>query len=60
MSFVNNGFMVGLFSLIISPVAFIVFAVIVRVWLEFVIVVFRIADYTKILAENTKRSLAAD
>lgn len=52
MTFFNTGFLAGIFSLIIAPIAFIVFAVIVRVWLEFVVVIYRIADHTKKMADH--------
>lgn len=54
MTFFNSGFLAGIFSLVIASVAFIVFAVIARVWLEFVVVIFRIADHTKKMADQIR------
>lgn len=49
-----GSFWPGLLSLILAPIGFLVAAVIARVWLEFIVVVFRIADYAKTIAETTK------
>jgi hypothetical protein len=45
----------GIWSLIFSPVVFIVVLTLARVWLEFVVVVFRIADHARTIAENTEK-----
>ena len=49
----TNGVSYGIGVLIMAPVLFVVFVVALRVFLEFVIVVFRIADFTRQIAENT-------
>ena len=49
----TNGVSYGIGALIMAPVLFVVFVVALRVFLEFVIVVFRIADFTRQIAENT-------
>lgn len=50
----TNGIMSGIFGIIFAPLFFLVFAVIVRVWLELMIVAFRIADHVKEIADNTR------
>jgi len=42
-------------GLILAPVLFIVYVILARVWLEFLIVVFRIADNTAEIARNGRR-----
>jgi len=49
----TNGVSYGIGALIMAPVLFVVFVVALRVFLEFVIVVFRSADFTSQIAENT-------
>jgi hypothetical protein len=51
----TNGFWAGLFGIIMAPVVFIVWTFFARVWLELIVVVFRIADYTRETAENTRK-----
>ena len=46
---------VGLLLLIISPVIFLFYAIIARIYLEIVIVLFRIAESTSEIARNTSR-----
>lgn len=41
-------------GLILAPIVFIVYVILARVWLEFLIVVFRIADNTAETARNTR------
>jgi Zn-dependent protease with chaperone function len=45
----------GVASIIIAPLAFILWVISLRVWLELVIVIFRIADNTDILAKRTPK-----
>ena len=52
-SFMNNGLWSGLLTLLFSPILFVLLVIVVRVALEFVIVVFRIADYVHTIAENS-------
>ena len=49
----SNGVGAGISALILAPVFFFVYVVFARVIFEFVIVVFRIADYTHQIVENT-------
>jgi hypothetical protein len=51
----TQGFWEGIIGLIFAPVLLLVYVVIVRVWLEFVVVVFRIADHTRETAVNTRK-----
>ena len=50
----------GVIVLILSPVIFLFFAIMARVYLEVLIVVFKIADNTAATAENTRRPGAPD
>ena len=43
-------------GLIVGPIVFFVYVLIARVWLELVVVVFRIAENTTTLVEQTKPS----
>jgi hypothetical protein len=52
-AFFNYNLSVGISVLILAPIVLLVYIVIVRVIFEFVIVVFRIADHTRQIAENT-------
>jgi len=45
----------GIEALIASPFIFLLFTILVRIWIEILAVVFRIAENTKIIAENTKK-----
>ena len=57
LSFIVNGFshgaLVGLVMLVLAPVIFIVYVLLARVWLEVIIIMFRIADNTRQTALNT-------
>jgi len=48
----GGGALTGILLLIISPIVFLVFVILARVWLELVIVIFRIAENTGRLAER--------
>ncbi len=50
-----NGISYGIGALIMAPVLFVVFVVALRVLLEFVIVVFRIADFADQIAKNSAK-----
>jgi len=54
MSFTSS-FWSGIWSVIFAPIVFVVATTLVRVWLEFVVVVFRIADHVGDIAETTKK-----
>ena len=50
----SNGFMWGVGSIIMAPVVFFVIVFAARIVLEMMIVLFRIEEYTKQTADNTK------
>jgi hypothetical protein len=50
----SNGFGWGLGSIIIAPVIFFTIIFIARIFLEILVVLFRIAENTKATAENTQ------
>lgn len=52
--FSNIGISEGVGALILAPVVYFLFIVIIRVFLEFFIVIFRIADYLEELVENAR------
>jgi hypothetical protein len=52
--FANIGISEGVGALILAPVVYFLFIVIIRVFLEFFIVIFRIADYLEELVENAR------
>jgi len=45
----------GVIFLILSPFIFLILTILARVWIEALAVAFRIAENTKIIAENTKK-----
>ena len=47
-----SGALSGIAMLVISPILFLVYVILARVWLELVIVIFRIAENTGRLAEQ--------
>jgi ABC-type glycerol-3-phosphate transport system permease component len=51
--FTNYGIAQGVGAIILAPVVFFFFVVTVRVFFEILIVIFKIADYLEIIAENT-------
>jgi uncharacterized membrane protein len=52
---VAQGAGAGLFALIIAPVLFLFYVIIARVWMELIIVVFRIAENTRDIANQGRR-----
>jgi len=54
-----GGVLSGIVLLIISPILFLVYVILARVWLELVIVIFRIAENTGRLAEPSPGAAAA-
>lgn len=48
------GFLSGLVSLLLAPVVFLVYVLLARIWCEFVIVVFRIAENTRRIADASE------
>ncbi len=55
----RGGFWGGLLFLVISPVVYLLMVLMVRIWCELVIVVFKIAENTRVLAAATKPQTAA-
>ncbi len=49
----------GVVGLILSPVIFLLFAIVVRVYLEMTVVLFKIADNTAVVAESTRQEQQA-
>lgn len=49
----SNSFWSGIASIFIAPFLFLIYIILWRVWLELLIVLFRIADYLREIAENT-------
>ena len=50
----SSSFWSGVFSLIFAPILFIFWVLLARVGLEIFVVIFRIADYLREIARNTK------
>lgn len=48
-----NSLLLGLAALVFSPILFLLYVLCVRVWLEVIIIMFRIADNTRQTAVNT-------
>ena len=55
----RGGFWGGLLFLIISPAIYLLMVLMIRIWCELVIVVFKIAENTRVLAAATKPQSAA-
>lgn len=53
-----SGALSGIVLLIISPILFLVYVILARVWLELIIVIFRIAENTGRLAEQSPGAAA--
>lgn len=49
------GFLVGLLMIILSPIFFVIGVILVRVYLEVVMVLFRIADNTNKMAQDKQK-----
>ena len=52
--FANYGVAEGIGAIILSPIVLLAYILLVRVVFELFIVVFKIADYLEIIAENTR------
>ncbi|MCC5790548.1 MAG: DUF4282 domain-containing protein [Opitutales bacterium] len=61
LSFIVFGFTAGvasgLVALILSPLFFLLYLLFFRVWMELIVVLFRIAENTRSTSENTKKML---
>jgi hypothetical protein len=55
----SNGAGTGLFFLLVSPVLVGIYILLVRIWLELIIVVFRIAENTSLLVKMKKQEVGA-
>jgi hypothetical protein len=51
----SNGIGVGILSLVLSPLIFLVYVLLARIWCEMIIVMFRIAENTGRLVEQGNR-----
>ena len=51
----TQGVGMGILFLILSPIVFFLYVIMARVWLEIIIVVFRIAENTQTMADKAKR-----
>jgi hypothetical protein len=51
-AFFNYGIWIGVFSAAMAVVGFVLVVLVARVWLEIFVVLFRIADYTREMAEK--------
>lgn len=51
----RGGAAAGVLAVLIAPLVFLFYVIAVRVWLEVIIVLFRIADHTRDIAERTKK-----
>jgi hypothetical protein len=49
----SNGIWVGIGSILVAPILFLLYVISWRIWLELLIVLFRIAEYGREIAENT-------
>lgn len=52
---VQDSFLLGVFFIILSPIAFLLLTILLRVQLEVVIVIFRIAEYLREMAGREPR-----
>ncbi len=52
-----RGIVTGLISLIIAPLAFLLYVILARIWLELVIVLFRVAENTGELVAMARREI---
>jgi hypothetical protein len=50
----SQGLLIGLFSILLAPLAFVLVMVVARVWLEMLVVLFRIASYLREINEKVK------
>jgi len=56
----RSGFWGGLLFLILSPLVYLLMVLMVRIWCELVIVVFKIAENTRVLAAAAKPAAAPE
>jgi len=53
-AFTRHGIMAGMMSLIFAPLVFVIYALVTRVFLEIVVVLFRIGDHLKNIDNKTR------
>jgi hypothetical protein len=51
----SNGIGAGILSLVLSPLIFLIYVLLARVWCEMILVVFRIAEHTGRLVDQGNR-----
>ena len=54
----SNGIVAGILSLILSPLIFLVYVLVARIWCEMIIVIFRIAENTGRLVDRGSQGTA--
>ncbi len=50
----SRSFLAGIGALILSPIIFILYVMLTRIWLELIIVIFRIAEHTAAIESHIK------
>lgn len=50
----QEGIAAGLIAIILAPIVFLIYIILIRIGLESMIIVFRIAEHTSQIAEDTK------
>jgi hypothetical protein len=53
-SLFSEGLLFGLFSILLAPLGFLVVMLVARVWLEMLVVLFRVADYLREINSKVK------
>ncbi len=51
----QSSFLLGILALIVSPIVFIIYTILIRVWLEVVIVLFRILEEVKLFNQSKSK-----
>ena len=52
----SRGFLAGIGALILSPIIFILYVMLTRIWLELIIVIFRIAEHVDAIESHIRKS----
>jgi hypothetical protein len=52
----NSGWGVGILALLLSPLVFLLYVLLARIWCEMIIVIFRIAENTARLVDQGKKT----
>jgi hypothetical protein len=53
-TFASQGGTAAIFGLVLAPIVFLVYVIVARVWMEIIIVIFRIAEYAREIARNSR------